>query len=436
MDGAATGDIPFVRVARLELDELLEQLVDRIHDVQRTQGRLRGLLRAILAVAQGVDLEEVLRHVVTAAKDLVDAKYAALGVIQQGRLVQFVHDGMPPATVEHIGDLPQGKGVLGALADNPRAVRLPDIAEHPASVGFPTGHPPMHTFLGVPIRVGDRTFGNLYLTEKTDGAQFSRDDEDVVAALAGAAAVTIENATLFAESRRRRDWQAAMYQVATTLFREADRTQSIEQLVRHARDAGDASGAAFTAPTDQNGKLCVVSATGQLSTWQGQVIETPGSLAAAVLDKRRTIAVTDPTTDDRTTLTAERTPGLGSIIATPVLGQHTAHGVLCLSYRGSVTFGDADLSMVEGFAAQAAAMLDMADLRHENEQARRAEDRHRIAQDLQQTVIRDLFTVGLDLQGIAARVQPDVAESLATSVERLDRIIHDVRAAVFTLDEG
>src|SRR5689334_22408554 len=230
----ARADIPFVQVARLELDDLLEQLVDRIRDVQNTQGRLRGLLRANLEVAHGVDIELVLKHIVAAAKELVNARYAALGVIRDGRLVRFLHEGMDPDLVHRIGDLPQGKGVLGALVDDPRPVRLHDIAEHPASVGFPDGHPPMHAFLGVPIKVGDRVFGNLYLTEKLTGGDFSPDDEDLVTALAAAAAVAVENATLFAETRRRRDWQTAMTGVATTLFGTSDRDPSIAHLVQHA----------------------------------------------------------------------------------------------------------------------------------------------------------------------------------------------------------
>src|SRR5690348_8252697 len=123
-------EVPFVAVARLELDELLDQLVERIRDVQGTQGRLRSLLRANLEIARGVDLDEVLGHILTAAKDLVDARYAALGVIQDRHLVRFLHNGMPTETVAEIGELPQGKGVLGALVDEPQPVRLRDIADH------------------------------------------------------------------------------------------------------------------------------------------------------------------------------------------------------------------------------------------------------------------------------------------------------------------
>ena len=431
---AAGSDVPFVHVARLELDDLLEQLIERIRDVQNTQGRLRGLLRANLEIAHGVDLDGVLRHIVGAAKELVSARYAALGVIQEGRLVRFLHEGMDPNLVRRIGDLPQGKGVLGALVDDPRPVRLHDIAQHPASVGFPANHPPMHTFLGVPIKVGDRVFGNLYLTEKVTGGAFSQDDEDLVTALAGAAAVAVENATLFAETRRRRDWQAAMTGIATTLFGGVDRDQSIAHLAEHALRASAADGAAFAVPADEGDALRVVTAIGMLAGWQGKIVPQEGSLAGRVLAERQVIAVAEPTTDERTSYAAEQVPGLGALVAAPIGGEDGVHGVLSLAYRRDRSFDAADLDMIEGFTAQAGAMLHMADLRRDNERMQVLEDRQRIAQDMQQTVIRELFAFGLDLQGIAARSSnPEIAALLTTSVDRLDGIIRDVRAAVFAL---
>src|SRR5688572_25976371 len=156
----------FAHAARLELDDLLEQLVARARDVQQTQSRLRALLDAQLAIARTDDLTVVLQHIVDAAGKLVNARYAALGVVTEGRLTRFVHSGMPPDTVAGIGRLPEGKGLLGLLVDYPQVLRLKEIGEHHASVGFPDGHPPMHSLLGMPIRVGERVFGNLYLTEK------------------------------------------------------------------------------------------------------------------------------------------------------------------------------------------------------------------------------------------------------------------------------
>jgi signal transduction histidine kinase len=152
---------------------------------------------------------------------------------------------------------------------------------------------------------------------------------------------------------------------------------------------------------------------------------------------RRVVAVADPTTDERTSYTAELIPGLGAIVAAPVVGADGVHGVLSLAYQRDSSFDAADLDMIEGFTAQAGAMLDMAELRRDNERMRLLEDRQRIAHDLQETVIRELFALGLDLQAVAARSSsPEVTAQLTNDVERLDRVIRDVRAAVFALLPG
>ncbi|WP_242418961.1 GAF domain-containing protein, partial [Frankia sp. CpI1-P] len=177
--------LTFPVVARLELDELLTQLVERAQDVLATQGRLRGLLAASRAIATDLRLPVLLRQVVEAACELLGARYGALGVIAPDRtLEEFIHVGMDPKDVERIGHLPTGHGVLGLLIDDPRPRRLDDISREPSAYGFPPGHPPMRTFLGVPITVRGEVFGNLYLTEKRGGAAFTAEDEELALALA------------------------------------------------------------------------------------------------------------------------------------------------------------------------------------------------------------------------------------------------------------
>ncbi|WP_432839559.1 GAF domain-containing protein [Dactylosporangium sp. CA-092794] len=417
--------VGFVAAARLELDELLEQLVERIRDVQSTQGRLRGLLRANLDIAQGVDLEQVLRQIVSAARELVDARYAALGVARQGHLVRFLHEGMPDDAEARIGHLPEGKGVLGALVEDPRPIRLVEIGEHPGSVGFPDGHPPMHSFLGVPIRVRDRVFGNLYLAEKRGAAQFSRDDEEVVKALAGAAGIAIENATLFDEARRRRVWQEAMTAVTTTLFEGADRERAMRALAECALRAAGAAGAAVVAPAD------AAAAVGLLEQWPDA-----SALADAVLAEGGPVLVSDPGADPRTEAAVEQLPQLGALMAAPVAGDGGAHGVLVVAHRHDAgQFDPVDLELFAAFAAHAGLALDVAALRRDTERIRVLEDRQRIAGDLQETLIRDLFGLGLSLQGTASRVaSPEARAALLANVDELDRIIRGIRTAVFAME--
>ena len=197
---------------------MLAQLVERAHEVMTTQGRLRGSLRANHLVTGDLALSAVLRHIVDAARELVGARYAALGVVAPtGGLAQFVHSGMPPHTVAQIGHLPEGKGLLGALLDDPRSIRLRRIGDDTRSQGFPPGHPPMESFLGVSVRVRDEIFGNLYLTESERG-EFTADDEELITALAATAGAAIANARLYESARTRGEWLQASAAVTRQLL--------------------------------------------------------------------------------------------------------------------------------------------------------------------------------------------------------------------------
>ena len=171
----ASDELTFPDLPRLELDQLLTQLVERAQEVMATQGRLRGLLRANQMVTGKLALPTVLHRIAVAARELVGARYAALGVLaSDGHLAEFIHVGAPPEVVERIGHLPVGKGLLGALIDHPLPIRLTDLTNDPRSCGFPLGHPPMTSFLGVPIRVRDEVFGNLYRLKAPAGGSPSR----------------------------------------------------------------------------------------------------------------------------------------------------------------------------------------------------------------------------------------------------------------------
>lgn len=162
-----------------------------------------GLFAAVMSVAAGLELKSTLRRIVTSAADLVEAQYGALAVLgPNGEVEEFIHVGMPEEDAALIGDLPKGAGILGLLIDHPVPIRLDNLADHPASIGFPDAHPPMKSFLGVPIRVRGDVFGNLYLTQKHDDQQFTAEDEQTVGALAAAAGVAIENARLFEQSKQ------------------------------------------------------------------------------------------------------------------------------------------------------------------------------------------------------------------------------------------
>jgi GAF domain-containing protein len=421
----------FPQVARLELDQLLEQLIDRARDVQATQGRLRGLLRANLEVARAVDVEQVLRHILDAATSLVDARYAALGVVRDGRLVRFVHTGMDDTTIEAIGSLPEGKGLLGQLIEVPRPLRLSDIAEHHASVGFPANHPPMRTFLGVPVRVKDRVFGNLYLTDKR-GGDFTADDEELVSALAAAAGVALENAALFTESQQRQAWQQAIGALSTAVL-GSDRDHAMSHIVRLIDSTMDSDGASLCIPAGD--EVAVAAADGLLSTWLGQTIPVSGTLYEQALISDGPVVVADASTDPRTAdRAADR--AIGPCVGVPMRTDVDFNGILFVCRRrDQAQFDPVDLEMLAAYAQHAALVLQLTEARQDNELLRLAEDRRQIGVDLQDRVINHLFGIGLDLQGAAARIpDPTVRSLLDTKVDEIDAAIRAIREAVFALN--
>src|SRR4051794_37802979 len=291
MDPHSTGPVvpAFPGIARLELDELLVQLVERAQEVLGTQGRLRGLLAATQAITTDLSLPDMLRRIVEAARDLLNVKYVALGVLaREGGLAEFIHVGMTEETVAEItAGLPHGRGILGLLIDDPKPIRLADLAQHPTSYGFPEGHPPMRTFLGVPIRSRGEVFGNLYLTEKADGAEFTREDEELVTALAAAAGIAVENARLFTEARRREQWLEASARITGALLAspQTDAPASLSLIARSAREVAEADRALLFLPAGDNDLLIEVVDDGPDASGTvlpGSVVPRSNSLPGAV----------------------------------------------------------------------------------------------------------------------------------------------------------
>src|ERR1700739_2100529 len=210
-------------LSQLRLRELLIEVQDRIEQIVEGRDRLDGLVEAMLVVTSGLELDATLRTIVHTAIELVDARYGALGVRGHSHeLAEFIYEGINEPTRDLIGHLPEGRGVLGVLIDDPKPIRLDNIHDHTASVGFPPNHPPMRTFLGVPVRIRDQVFGNRYLTEKKTGQPFSEDDEVLVLALAAAAGIAIDNARLYEQAQARQAWIEATRDIATELLSGTD----------------------------------------------------------------------------------------------------------------------------------------------------------------------------------------------------------------------
>ena len=429
---AAVG-LAFPDMPRLELDELLVQLVDRAGDVLAAQGRLRGLLRANALVAGELSLPVVLRQIVDAARDLLGARYAALGVLgRDGELEQFVHAGMEDDLVAAIGELPRGRGILGLLITDPASIRLASLGDHPVAAGFPPGHPPMGSFVGVPVRIGEEVFGNLYLTERIAGRDFTADDEQLAIALAAAAGAAIANARRYAESEQRRRWLDASAQL-TPLLLAGDREQPHALIAGHAAAAADADFAVLAVPGSDPGEVIVAGAAGPLAAGLDRTARLAGSLAGQVIQTGKpSLVAGDPLKAAAAALGA----GIGPLIAVPLAAGERVLGALLLGRTAARPgFTESDLGMAASFAAHAAVAMELAQARVDQILLAQAEDHERIAGDLHDHVIQELFALGMKLQGQAARSDPATAARVNSHIETLDEVIKKIRASIFGLQQ-
>ncbi|MFJ2931951.1 GAF domain-containing protein [Streptomyces sp. NPDC087219] len=427
------------RIPRLRLDELLDELRVRIDEARGTRDRLSGLLEAVMVVGRELDLPQVLRDIVEAAVTVVDAEYGALGVIgDDSRLSEFVPIGIGDDLRAQIGDLPSGHGLLGELIRNPQPLRLSELSEHPASYGFPPHHPPMHSFLGVPIRVRDEVFGNLYLTEKRGGVDFDAEDEAVVTTLAVAAGIAIENARLYEEGRVRQRWLAASSDFTSALLSGAEETEVLGGMLDRAVDIAGADMGVFYL-VGPGGELRGSLARGEGSEAHRGVVlpSSEGTLVEAALAQDGLVTVADVENEPRITVQSERWKGFGPAVAVTVGIKERLSGVLILARRqGRPPFTAAEVTPLPGFAGQAALALELADRRRDAEQVSLLEDRDRIARDLHDLAIQRLFATGMTLQSARRFVEhPEAVDRLTRAIDDLDATIKIIRSTIFGLRE-
>ncbi|MFJ8820934.1 GAF domain-containing protein [Streptomyces sp. NPDC102467] len=430
-----TGPLP-----RLRLDELLEELQVRIDAVRGTRNRLQGLLEAVLSVGQELNLSQVLRRIVEAAVVLVDAEYGALGVIGEDRrkLSQFLPVGISNDLRARIGDLPSGHGLLGELIRHPEPLRLPELAGHPASSGFPAHHPPMHTFVGVPIRVRDDVFGNLYLTQKRGGVDFDDEDVAVLQTLGAAAGVAIENARLYEEVQLRERWLKLSAEFTGSLLSGTEEIPVLRLMVERAREIAAADLGMVALVVSGTDDLHETLALGQhASAHHNVTLPRKGTFAGAALAAGELVTSDDVRKDPRITYQPARWEGLGPAVAVPIGTSDRVRGVLTLARRAErQPFAAAELVPLVGFAGQAALALELADRRRDAEQMSLLEDRDRIARDLHDLAIQRLFATGMTLQSAQRFVQhPEATERLLRAVDDLDTTIKIIRSTIFGLRE-
>jgi signal transduction histidine kinase len=422
---------------QLRLDDLLAELQSRLQAVLATRDRVHALLEAVVAIGGNLDLETVLHKIVEAATSLVRARYGALGVIGAEReLTEFIPVGLDEAQIGHIHHWPEGKGILGRLIQDPRPLRLPDLSAAPDSFGFPQGHPPMRSFVGVPIRIRDEVYGNLYLTEKEGGLSFDEEDETLLVALAAAAGVAIDNARLYEEARRQERWLRATAEVTHELLSGTGSEQVLALVTRQALELSGADLAALAVPTGDGQRMVNTHAAGEAaSAALGLVLPADESLSGQVVATGVAVSVEDFGSDERINPVARENMPLGRAVLLPLGAPGNVRGVLTLGRdRGSPPLTHQELEMVATFAAQAGIALELAEHRHDSERLAVLQDRDRIARDLHDLVIQRLYATGMSLQGAVPLItRPEVGDRVGSAVDALDETIREIRSAIFSL---
>lgn len=427
---------PPLGASPFELDRLLDELAEHLHEVRSSRDRFRGLLQAVVAVASDISTEGVLRHIVEVACDLVDARYGALGVVGDGVLQQLVTVGISDEEAARIGTLPVGKGVVGALIRRQLPLRLDDLAKSPESSGFPPNHPPMRTFLGVPVKVRDEMFGNLYLTEKRHGERFTQEDEDLVVALAAAAGVAIENSRLLQSSERQRRWAEAGAGLTTTALAGASVSEIRRLAVRQAASLAGADETGLRVLNARGEALVLVAGVGSRTEElfdRELSLDSPLGRAFDRGEPFRTVRLAgEPGGEELSSLL-----GVSPLMAAPLRSGDHVMGVLSLSrYDGGAPFDPEELEPVVEFGTHVALALEYAASAEARERLLLLEERDRIARDLHDVVIQRLFATGMTLEAVGGMTDPGVKERIDTAVDELDETIRDIRSTIFALQHS
>jgi signal transduction histidine kinase len=389
-----------------------------------TEGRLRALFAAGLAVTSELSLDALLHRLVEAAAELTGARYAALGVIDASgsELEQFVTHGIDEDLRAEIGALPRGRGVLGVLIREAKPLRLHELAEDARSVGFPPGHPAMHNFLGVPILLRGVAYGNLYLTEKQGGEDFTDEDEELVTLLAGQAAVAIENARLYEASTRWSRQLQSLNEVGNALATETDIEKLLDLIVRRLRELLEARVVALALPSgSDNLRFAAVAGAEELL---GTTISRSGSKSGAVLERRRSERIDSVLDDPEVHQEVSRQLAARTGMWVPLIARDQAIGVLEIHDKEGPDprFNHDDFRLAETFASRAAVAVELS---------------QRVARDAVRRVVQ---AQELERQKLARELHDETGQALTSillGLKPLEEALadHPARAALAELRE-
>jgi signal transduction histidine kinase len=403
--------------------------------LKRMADRMRALLDAGIALSSELALDSLLQKLAEAAAELTGARYAALGVIDpSGReLERFLTHGIDPETHAAIGDLPRGRGILGVLIRDAKALRLHDLGDDPRSVGFPRHHPPMKTFLGVPILLRGIAYGNLYLTEKEGGADFTEEDEEIVTLLASQAAVAIENARLYEAATRWSRQLESLNEVGNALATEIEPQAILDLVARRLRELTNARILTIWLPR-RDGKLRVEAVSGDgAEGLLGLETDLSESKTGRVFQSGRSARVDSVLDDPEASQDFAREIGARAALWVPLLAQGRTIGIIAaLDKAGNAHFSDADLRLCESFAERAALAVELSHRVVRDALRRVVEaqelERRRLARELHDETGQALTSVLLGLKGCdEAKSLDDVRAVSAHVRELVVQTLQDVR---------
>lgn len=406
--------------------------------VSPDEHRLRALVDATVALTSELSLESLLQKLVEIAADLTGARYAALGVIDEPghALGRFMTTGIDAETHAAIGELPRGRGILGVLVREAKPLRLSDLGDDPRSVGFPANHPPMHSFLGVPILLRGVAYGNLYLTEKEGGEQFTEADEVVVTLLAAQAAVAIENARLYESATQWSRQLESLHDVARALVGETELDTLLELVSQKLRELIGARLALIALPTTE-GDLRIEAADGEGDAAFGLLghrLDRERSKTGRVLERGQSARVDSVFEDPEVNQDEARRMGVRTGLYVPLVARGRAIGIVVVHDKlgSEARFSDGDLRLAEIFAARAAVAVDLSQ-RVARDTVRRVVEaqeleRRRLARELHDETGQALTSILLGLKAIrGARNDEDAAQAEADLRELIVQALQDVR---------